>query len=222
MKILALEASTILASVAVIIDGQLAVEESSDRQRYHSEFLNPAVQSVLQKSNLKLQDINIFAVGKGPGSFTGIRVACNIGKSFAESLQKKMVAVDSLTLLAVEAGSNEPVLCMINAYKNMIYLAVIHNGNFLISPQAVKVLELEAFLSGYKISTPILCVGDGYIAYEKLFSPSLKSRLFRDSNFSDYPMAKTLGSIADLEAKNGQTIVWNLCIPLYIRASEAE
>lgn len=80
MKILAMETSTLVGGVAVVIDGKVAAEESSLRQKSHSENISPFVDHCLSKAGLKLEDIDVFAVGQGPGSFTGIRIAANAEK----------------------------------------------------------------------------------------------------------------------------------------------
>src|SRR5437868_12256809 len=109
MIVHAMETSTQLGGVAVIKDGQVLATESSLRQKSHSEVLNRFVQNCLTKANLKLTDIDAFAVGQGPGSFTGIRVAANAGKSFSYVYSKPLVTIDSLVLLAAAVKSELPV-----------------------------------------------------------------------------------------------------------------
>src|SRR5437868_5671072 len=116
MKILSLETSTLMGSAALSIDGKVIIEKSSRRQKSHSEVLNGFVDEILKSASLKLSDMDCFAVGQGPGSFTGIRIAGNIGKTFAYVYQKPMVSIDSLTLLAAACARDLPILAMINAY----------------------------------------------------------------------------------------------------------
>lgn len=221
MIVLALESSTALGSVALIKDDKVLASESSMQQRAHSEFLNPAVESCLKNANLTLPQIDLFATSVGPGSFTGIRVAGNIIKSLAYSFEKPMVVMDSLSIMASPVLEKfENILCIINAYKNMVYFSVYQNSKLLQGPAVVKVSDLESVLAG--LTGNILCLGDGFKAYEKVFTPSLKARLFRDESLSDYPSAQTLGLVAVPQAKLNKTIEWNSFVPLYLRASEAE
>lgn len=222
MKILAMETSTSLGGVAVIIDGKIVAEESSLRQRSHSENISPFVEHCLKKAQLNLADIDVFAVGQGPGSFTGIRVAANAGKAFAYAFNKPMVTIDSLVLLAQPAqGSSKPVLSIINAYKNMVYLGLFDvtgdEPRYIQGPEAIPVRELKNH-----IQQECLVVGDGWEAYQEYFPLELKSKMQRDPRLPDEPLASTLGLLADLRVKKGQTLDWNLFVPLYIRASEAE
>lgn len=221
MIVLATESSTAQGSIAIIKDDKVLASESSMQQRAHSEYINPAIERCLKKANLSLAQIDLYAASTGPGSFTGIRVAGNVIKSLAYSFEKPMIAVDSLSLLAKPALSkSQNILCIINAYKNMVYYSVYSGQALKEGPAVVKVADLETVLQG--LNSDILCLGDGYNAYEKVLSPNLKSRLMRDQKFSDYPSAETLGLEAVALAKLNKTIEWKSFVPLYLRASEAE
>lgn len=222
MKILAMETSTLVGGVAVIIDGKVVAEESSLRQKSHSENISPFVEHCLQKAQLKLQDIEIFAVGQGPGSFTGIRVAANAGKTFSYSFNKPLVTIDSLVLLAQQARTSKmPVLSIINAYKNMVYLGLFDVSGeepiYLKGPEAIPVRDLK-----HHISQDCLVVGDGWEAYHEHFPEELLKKMHRDPQLPDHPLASTLGIMAEARGKKGHTLDWKSFIPLYIRASEAE
>lgn len=222
MKILAMETSTTLGGVAVIVDGKVVAEESSLRQKSHSENISPFIEYCLQKAHLQLDEIDVFAVGQGPGSFTGIRVAANAGKTFSYSFNKPLVTIDSLVLLAQQArGSQKPVLSIINAYKNMVYLGLFdvtgEEPRYIKGPEAIPVRELKQH-----IQQECVVVGDGWDAYQEYFPDELKQKLTRDPQLPDEPLASTLGLMAEARAKINQTLDWKSFVPLYIRASEAE
>lgn len=223
MKILAMETSTSTGGVAVIIDGKVVAEEISLRQKSHSEIISPFVEQCLTRADLKLEDIDVFAVGQGPGSFTGIRVAANAGKAFAYSYNKPLVTLDSLVLLAERARSatHLPVLSIINAYKNMVYLGLFdmscEEPRYLKGPEAVPVRELSRH-----IDQDVFVVGDGWEAFHEYFPETLAQRMHRNPDVPDTPLATTLGLMAERRAQNGQTLDWKSFVPLYIRASEAE
>jgi N6-L-threonylcarbamoyladenine synthase/tRNA threonylcarbamoyladenosine biosynthesis protein TsaB len=222
MKILALETSTHLAGVAVIQDGKVVAEESSLRQRSHSEVLNVFIDNCLKKSNLTLNDIDVFAVGQGPGSFTGLRVAGNAAKTLGYCYNKPLVTIDSLMLLAAMAPkSSRPVLSIINAFKNMVYLGIFDvQGDipkYLKGPEAVPVRELSKY-----VDQDMTVVGDGWEAFHEFFPEQVTAKLHRTNDSHDYPQAATLGLLAELKAKANQTLDWKSFLPLYIRASEAE
>lgn len=222
MKILAMETSTLLGGVAVIIDGKTVAEESSVRQKSHSENINPFIDHCLTTAGLKLEDIDAFAVGQGPGSFTGIRVAANAGKTFAYCYNKPLVTIDTLMLLAHQARTSKiPVLSIINAFKNMVYLGLFDvsgdEPRYLKGPEAIPVRELKNH-----IDQDCLVVGDGWEAYSEYFPEELKQKCHRDPQLPDHPLASTLGLMAEERVKNNLTLDWKSFLPLYIRASEAE
>lgn len=221
MKILALDSSTLMGSAALVIDGKVIGEKASNRQKSHSEVLNSFVEELLTEAKISLSEIDCFAVSKGPGSFTGLRIAGNIGKTFSYVYNKPMVAIDSLTLLAAKCPREWPVFSMINAYKNMVYYGLFKKQaglpEFIHGPSVIPVKSLADI-----IKEKCLAVGDGYTTYEPYLAPEVKSLLIRDNSVADQPMASTLGILATEHIHRGLTLDWKSFVPLYIRASEAE
>lgn len=225
MKILCFETSTQLGSVSLIEDGKVLAERSSRQQKSHSEHMNVFVSEVLSEAGLTLRDIDVFSVGRGPGSFTGIRVALNIGKTFSFCFNKPLLGIDSLSNLAygtrLSEKKNLPIFSMINAYKNMVYFGIFKwvdaSPKFIKGPSVVPVKSL-----GSVLSEECLVVGDGYKTYEAFFSENVKSLMQRDPQVSDDPSAKSLGLMTPTLIKNETTLDWKSLTPLYIRASEAE
>lgn len=225
MKVLALESSTACGSVAVLVDGKVLSFEQSMNSRAHAEFMNPAVDRCLREAQVKLSEIDVFACGLGPGSFTGLRVSGNIAKSFAMNFKKPIVAMDSLTLLrdgavAQKKFPGESYLCLINAFKNMVYVSCFAGPDVVVAPKAMTIPEVCDLIESF--SGPALGLGDGFAAYPELGQASFLSKIQRDSSYSDYPLASILATCAEQLAFLGQTIDWKSFKPLYIRASAAE
>jgi tRNA threonylcarbamoyladenosine biosynthesis protein TsaB len=223
MKILAIETSTALGSIAVAIDGKVLGFDSSNNPKTHTEFVNLAIEKLLKKLNLALSDIDLFAVGSGPGSFTGLRVAANVVKTFSMLHLKPLVQMDSLALMreeAVLAGETNPLfLSALNAHKNMLYVSGFL-GESAIPPRALTIPEFEALLE--KTSGPVLGLGDGFQVYEKQLSRDLKNKILYPKTPIAFPSAQVLALKAMDLFNLGQTIDWKSYKPLYIRASEAE
>ena len=223
MRVLAIESSTILASVAVLENDKILSFASSTNQRSHSEFLNPAIEKCLQTSGINFNQIDVFACGLGPGSFTGVRVAGNIAKSFSYLFSKPMVAIDSLEILHHQNLSKGYQVVLINAYKNQVYTAFYVDGQRVLAPCALNLEKLEkAITEKFGSQESIEICGDGYFIFENEFSPQLRSRLSRSSEAKDYPSAETLGHLAYEKGQINQTKDWKSYAPLYIRDSEAE
>ncbi len=227
MIILACETSTLLGSVALLEDNKILAYADSLRQGSHSDVLNIFIENVLAKSGKKLSDVGLFASGIGPGSFTGIRISLNAIKTLAYCFDRSVVGINSLKNLAAQAAyspafsefKNLPVTAMINAYKNMVYIATYRFQNGILTevkaPEVVRVQNLDSYFS----EKAIVC-GDGYLTYEKYFSAAVRQNSVRIEEVTDEPHAKTTGLLAfqNLELKHP----WNQLVPLYLRSSEAE
>ena len=220
MIFLCCESSTLLGSVAVFKDHTLLAFRESLRQGSHSDVLNTFVQQVLDEANLKLSDIDLFVSGIGPGSFTGIRISLNAIKTFAYCHDKKVLGINSLEILAeqcVEEGF--PIVSMINAYKNMVYVSTFEKKDGVLfcskSPEVVRVQNLEQY-----ITAKSFVVGDGYNAYQKYFPRHLQLLINRPLVSQDEPSAKAISELVLRPLSYSQH--WSELLPLYLRASEAE
>lgn len=223
MLTLALDTSTATGSIALFRDHILLYSHTWKRLRSHSETVTHEIEKVLKDQGLEVRDLNLLAVGIGPGSFTGIRVSVNVAKTLGYSLGIPILAYDSLQVLA-EAGFTQdeyPVLAMVNAFKNRVYVSSYHfkgtNWEQVLQPQSLEIRELEA-----ELNWPHLCLGDGYHAYLNSISPGLKAKLNRSEMIPDFPQATILGEMAVRDYGQKAPILWNELVPLYIRASEAE
>ncbi|MEK6774223.1 MAG: tRNA (adenosine(37)-N6)-threonylcarbamoyltransferase complex dimerization subunit type 1 TsaB [Bdellovibrionota bacterium] len=225
--ILALETSTQWGSAALIDQGKVLAEVSSDRQKSHSELINPMIEACLTRAAVQFSDLTLVATGFGPGSFTGIRVAGNVAKSLSYTLNIPLFALDSLFLLAAQSkvkaqADKLPVLSMINAYKNMVYYGLYDLSSdipsVLIPASVVPVRDLDQTIK----QDQFLVVGDGYQTYKNFFSELFLKKLRRNENAQDYPLASTLGLLSEMLSQTQPTLDWKSFLPLYIRASEAE
>jgi tRNA threonylcarbamoyladenosine biosynthesis protein TsaB len=121
MNLLAVETSTELCSVALLRGGELFVEEAMAENR-HSDLLVPMIRRILERARLAPRQMDAFAFGQGPGSFTGLRIACGMVQGLAFAAAKPVVPVS--TLLALAEQSNEGrVLAALDARMDEAYLA---------------------------------------------------------------------------------------------------
>jgi len=121
VNLLAVETSTELCSVALLRGGELFVEEALAENR-HSEMLVPMIRRVLERSRLAPRQMDAFGFGQGPGSFTGLRIACGIVQGLAFASGRPVVPVP--TLLALAEQSNESrVIAALDARMGEAYVA---------------------------------------------------------------------------------------------------
>jgi tRNA threonylcarbamoyladenosine biosynthesis protein TsaB len=226
MKILAFDTATAQGSVAVLSGNQLLSEKIWRRAQSHSECLTAEIEAALQDSKLNITDIDAFAVGQGPGSFTGIRVAINAARALAYALKKPAYVFETSETLVFPVNRTElPVLTLINAQKNSFFVSRFESTTKGGSSYWRRTRDLS-FMSLNEVQNlltePHLCLGDGCLDLELALRPEAKLNFMRDSNISDFPLASSLAQQAISPAKGAQPSGWNAVQPLYIRASGAE
>ena len=203
--------------------GQLLCSKEWIKKRSHSEVITSAAEELLHQNNLKWKDLSALVTGVGPGSFTGVRVAINFVRSLGYALNIPIFTVNSLKLLAIpHITQKTPVLCMVNAYKNLIYSASyrMSDENFIVeemSPSAISAIQLEE-----KIKTPHLVVGDGWSLFQPQFSDLWLKFIKYDSQLEIYPHAKNILDLPPDDLDINSPKDWKNINPLYIRDSEAE
>ena len=106
MKILALETSTDFCSVALYLTGKILNKEIFAGRR-HSEILLPMIQKILAEGELTLQHLNGIAFGAGPGSFTGLRIACGVAQGLAYAADLPVVGISTLAAVAQKIGEQK-------------------------------------------------------------------------------------------------------------------
>jgi tRNA threonylcarbamoyladenosine biosynthesis protein TsaB len=111
VKILAIETSTELCSAALWLDGEIHTREALAGQR-HSELLLPMIDALLDSHGLSAAQLDGIAYGSGPGSFTGLRIACGLAQGIALGAELPVVGIGTLLALAESAGAGKAVCCL--------------------------------------------------------------------------------------------------------------
>lgn len=106
-RCLAIDTSSSAMTVALLQDGILLGEVSSHAERNHSIGLLPHIQELLASQQLKPKDLQAVAAGLGPGSYTGVRIAVSVAKTFAWSLDLDLIGVSSLEAMALGGAVNQ-------------------------------------------------------------------------------------------------------------------
>lgn len=228
MRILAIDTSTLVGSVALVSDGVLIAEWSASVRASHGETLLPAVQRLLLQAQTSLHDIDAFAVGIGPGSFTGVRIGVATVKGLAFAEGKPIVGVTSLRVLARGlVGGRGLRVPVIDAHKHEVYCAAYemtddgeltaHVEPFHAAPP-LAAARLAAVLPG----EPLWLAGNGLGRYRDEFLATLGERARRAPTFCDVPRAACLADEAERELRvHGPSDLARL-EPMYLRPSDAK
>lgn len=222
MLILAVDTSTSRGSLALTEGSTLLAEKSWQREKSHSENITICLEELFQTAKKNLGDIEAIALGKGPGSFTGVRIALNLAKTLSYSLNIPIFTYDTLTIIAEDARDYRGfILAGINAFKNQVYYSYFDNRQgelqCIKGPEAQSLEKLESL-----VNQKSLYLGDGIDVYGSSLSKNFAQQLLRRKTFSDYPRATNLAQMAQRDLGNSKALAWNEVYPLYLRCSEAE
>ena len=164
MKILALDSSGLVASVAVTEDDNLLGEYTINYKKTHSQTLLPMLDEVAKMIELDLKTVDVIAVSAGPGSFTGLRIGSATAKGLALALDKKIVSVPTVDALAYNIWNCTDVICpLMDARRQQTYtgLYTFEDGRMqTLLPQCVVQIE-EIINKVNDMGKPVVCLGDG-------------------------------------------------------------
>ena len=209
MKILCIDTSSKLCSVAILEDFNLINKLELDNGLTHSETLMPLIKKLLIESNLSLNDIDLLVSDIGPGSFTGIRIGVSTVKAFSDSLNIPCVGISSLEVLAYNI-ENDGLICSTIDCKNdncyfALYECISGNYNILEKPDAKSNDDVLNLLNTKYSNSFINFVGDG-----------IKS----DSSINKLDI-KNLG-IAGLKKFIANNNIGEDVLPMYLKKPQAE
>jgi tRNA threonylcarbamoyladenosine biosynthesis protein TsaB len=128
MRFAAVETSTQWCSVALWSDGEIASLERFAGQR-HSELVLPMLERLLDQQEISLQELHCVAFGAGPGSFTGLRIACALAQGLALARALPVLGVSTLDALAEESGARRVVACIDARMREVYYAALEKEGS---------------------------------------------------------------------------------------------
>ncbi|OGQ48258.1 MAG: tRNA (adenosine(37)-N6)-threonylcarbamoyltransferase complex dimerization subunit type 1 TsaB [Deltaproteobacteria bacterium RIFCSPLOWO2_02_FULL_47_10] len=223
MKILAIDTSAKIGSVAVINDNEAVAAIPYQVESSHAEVLVGKIADALNLSKLDISDIDGIAVAVGPGSFTGLRVGLASAKGLAIAGNKPLVGVSSLEALAFSARDVKTrdalLIPCINAYRDEVYTAV--NNKKMLFPECS--ISPEFFCDKLKdIENDFLFIGDGAERYKDIFEQRLGKRFKIMPSGSLGPLAVSVGFIALPMFARGEIADLVSLVPNYIRRPDAE
>lgn len=213
MKLLAIETSTDLCSVALWRDGEIDAREVVAGQR-NSELLLPLIDELLAAHALKAAGLDGVAFGAGPGSFTGLRIACGVAQGIAFGAGVPVVGIGTLLALA-ELSRAERVVCCLDARIGEIYHAAYEkwpgSWHAVLEPSLCKPDAAPELPAGVWVGC-----GSGFSAYDA----ALKSRYYGSVSHvipGLMPHAREIAALAADEFKSGKAVVAEHAAPLYVR-----
>lgn len=225
MKILGLDSSGLVASVAIVEDDNLLGEYTVNYKKTHSQTLLPMLDEIAKMIELDLNSIDAIAIAGGPGSFTGLRIGSATAKGLGLALKKPIINVPTVDGIAYNLVGHRDMVCpLMDARRNQTYTGLYQfDGNKMqvVSEQcAVGIDEIVAKIN--TIGQPVVFLGDGV----PVFKDYLKENCKVPYQFAPAHLNKQrAGAVAVLGMqyfKEGRIETAEEHKPEYLRLSQAE
>jgi tRNA threonylcarbamoyladenosine biosynthesis protein TsaB len=222
-RILAIETATAACSAALCVDGDIS-ERYALAPRQHATLILPMIESLLVEAGLSVTQIDAIAFGRGPGSFTGVRIAASIVQGIAFAAERPVVPVSTLAVLALggqrETGHNR-VLAALDARKDEVYW-----GSYVRSSEDVVELQgRELVCAPAEISVPAegdwVGVGSGWESYGPALLQQLGDCVVRVLPDLE-PRAADVARLSLNAFMQGQAVSAEQAIPVYLRNNVAD
>lgn len=225
MKVLGIDSSGMVATVAVVEDTQMLAEYTINYKKTHSQTLLPMLDEVAKMMELDLNTIDAIAVAAGPGSFTGLRIGSATAKGLGLALKKPLVSVPTLEGIAYNFCGSEKVICpMMDARRSQVYTGIYEfQGNtlkVLEDQMAVPVEEVLEKLN--QTGREVILAGDGVPVYLELIEKNLKVPYLLAPAHLNRQRAGAVAVLGIQYAKEGKLESAMEHQPDYLRLSQAE
>ncbi len=222
MKILAVDTATEACSAALLIDGDTQ-ERYQLAPREHTKLILPMIDSLMAEAQINTQDLDALAFGRGPGSFTGVRIATGIIQGIAFAADLPVAPISTLAAIAqdcIENTTQNIIFTAVDARMNEIYWAVYHRNP-----------DDFVELSGKESVTPVQAIeysspkGFGIGSAWKIHETAMKNQL--SNSLVDYdanylPRASTIAKLGARAFTLGKTVPVEQAMPVYLRNKVAE
>ena len=167
-----LDSSNTNLSVGIARDNLLLEYISYEAWQRQSEYMIPELDKLLSKYNVSRDEIKEVMVAKGPGSYTGVRIAITIAKTIATALDAKLYAVSSLR---VQKACKNPSICLINARSGRSYIGVYEDDKVLLDDQIMKNEDVLNYIKEHP--NYIVCGDVKYLGLEGVISNNIQEML---------------------------------------------
>ncbi len=231
MKILALDSSGLVASVALLENNNIIGEFSTNYHKTHSTTLLPMLDGLMQMLDLDIKNagIDAIAIAKGPGSFTGLRIGAATAKGLALALTVPLIPISTIAALAYNGWGSSDVICpLMDARRNQVYTGAyqFETGSVLpktrIKDCAVDISDIIGRLNA--MEKPVMFLGDGVPVFAETIQETCQVPFRFAPAFMNRQRASVVGTLAMAmyREKAAVCIKGDDFAPEYLRLSQAE
>lgn len=225
MRILALDSSGLVATVAILEDDVTLAEYTVNYKKTHSQTLLPMLDEIVKMIEIDLSTIDAIAVSGGPGSFTGLRIGAATAKGLGLALDKPLINIPTVDGMAYNLYGITGFICPImDARRNQVYTGLyrFENGEFKVveKQMAVAVQGLAEKLNAY--GEKVTFLGDGVPVYKEVLTSELRVEHHFAPAHMNRQRAAAVGALAMEYLKAGKVESAMEHKPDYLRLSQAE
>ncbi len=225
MKILGLDSSGIVASVAIVEDDVLIAEYTVNYKKTHSQTLLPMLDEIAKMTELDLNSIDAIAVAAGPGSFTGLRIGSATAKGLGLALKKPLIAIPTVEGLAYNLYDISGLICPImDARRKQVYTGIYrftdHQLKVVEDQMAVPMETVIEKLNQYGEAVTFL--GDGVSVFHELIAEKMTVPYSFAPAHVNKQRAAAVAALGEIYYRQGKTETAMEHVPDYLRVSQAE
>lgn len=220
MKVLAVDTSTMMSSISILEDDKIIADSSINQKETHSEMLVPLIKRMLDDLKIKAGDIDLFAIAKGPGSFTGLRIGMTSLKAMAQALDKPIIGISTLEGMAYSILNDNYVLAIIDARGKRYFAGLYKWNNCKLEMQFEEIIEEEELQRRIQELDKVTIVGE---AISKLpLSIKEKSNVRLAHPGLNNGISRNIAVLAKEKFEKGEIDSTFDITPNYLRKSQAE
>lgn len=229
MKLLGIDSSGLVASVAVVEDDVLQAEYTTNFKKTHSQTLLPMLDEIRSMIELDLDSVDAIAVASGPGSFTGLRIGAATAKGLGLALDKPIVEVPTLEGLAYNLCGTDRLVCpLMDARRNQVYTGIYefaaeeHRMRLKCVKEqcAIEIRELAQAVN--ELGRPVVFLGDGVSVYRDVLSEEIRVPFVFAPACQNAQRAGSIAALGSTYYAEGRWVSAADHQPEYLRKSQAE
>lgn len=229
MKILGVDSSAMVASVAVVEDGVTKAEYTINNKKTHSQTLLPMLDAISGMLEEELDDVDAIAISAGPGSFTGLRIGSASVKGLAQAWKKPIIPVPTVDGLAYNCWGHDRIVCpLMDARRNQTYTGLYsfapegesYKMETILEQCAVALEEIIAKIN--EIGKPVTFLGDGVPVFKEQIARECKVDYSFAPAFANRQRAAVIATLGEKLFAEGKIEDATSHAPDYLRVSQAE
>lgn len=225
MKILAIESSSLVASVAIVEDDIMIAEYTMNYKKTHSQTLLPMIDEICNITDYNLEDIDAIAVSAGPGSFTGLRIGSATAKGLGLVLKKPLIHIPTVEAMAYNIFDTERyIVPIMDARRNQVYTGIYTNIQGKVETVLDQsIIMIDALMGKVnELGHSVVFLGDGIVPFKDIILEQAKvDVIFAPANMN----RQKAGAVAELGKRYfalGKIETAAEHAPDYLRLSQAE